>query len=104
MVARSHISRYPPPDGLPVVPGPGAGPKGAAVIRGCRDGFRILPRNFGRAGHHEIDDPAYDQAEDRLAYTPPRLRYGGHNLKIVATDSGENTTIHQNGIRVLRPR
>lgn len=52
----------------------------------------------------EVTDFAYDQGEDRLSYTPRRLGYGGHNLKIVATDSGENTTIHQHNFRVLRPR
>ena len=52
----------------------------------------------------EVTGFAYDGGDDRLAYTPPRLGYGGHNLKIVATDSGENTTIHQHGFRVLRPR
>ena len=52
----------------------------------------------------EVTDFAYDGGEDRLAHTPPRLGYGGHNLKIVATDSGEDTTIHQHNFRVLRPR
>jgi hypothetical protein len=52
----------------------------------------------------EVADFTYNGSEDRLAYTPPRLRYGGHSLKSVATDSCDNTTIHQNGFKVLRPR
>lgn len=52
----------------------------------------------------EVTDFAYDGSEDRLAHTTGRLAYGSHSLKIVATDSGENTTIHQHGFRVLRPR
>jgi len=52
----------------------------------------------------EVTDFVYDQNEDRLGHTTPRLDYGRHNLKIVATDSGENTTIHQHNFRVLRPR
>ncbi len=52
----------------------------------------------------EVTGFAYDQNEDRLGYTTPRLNYGRHNLKIVATDSGYNTTIHQHGFRVLRSR
>lgn len=52
----------------------------------------------------EVTDFDYDGGEDRLAHTTGRLAYGGHNLKIVATDSGENTTIHQHNFRVLRRR
>jgi len=52
----------------------------------------------------EVTDFAYDQSEDRLGHTTGRLAYGGHNLKIVATDSGYNTTIHQHNFRVLRRR
>ena len=52
----------------------------------------------------EVAQFAYDGGEDRLAYTPPRLGYGGHSLKIVATDPGENTAIRQHNFRVLRPR
>ncbi len=51
----------------------------------------------------EITGFAYDGGEDRLAHTTRRLAYGGHNLKIVATDSGQNTT-HQHNFRVLRRR
>ena len=52
----------------------------------------------------EVTDFAYDQNEDRLGYTTPTLDYGRHSLKIMATDSGDNTTIHQHGFRVLRSR
>lgn len=52
----------------------------------------------------QITDFAYDGGEDRLAHTTGTLAYGGHNLKIVATDSGENAAIHQHNFRVLRRR
>lgn len=52
----------------------------------------------------EATNFAYDGGEDRLTHTTGKLAYGGHNLKIVATDSGENATIHQHNFRVLKRR
>lgn len=49
----------------------------------------------------EATNFAYDGGDDSLAYTTGRLAYGSHSLKIVATDSGDNTTIHQHNFRVL---
>ena len=52
----------------------------------------------------EETDFAYDGGKDRLGHTTRRPAYGRHNLKIVATDSGGNTTVHRHNLRVLRPR
>jgi len=47
------------------------------------------------------DNFSYDAGTDRLTYTPPRLAFGRHAVKIVATDAGGETT-YSWGFKVVR--
>ena len=44
----------------------------------------------------------YAPGNDRLTYTAPKLAYGGHRIKVVATDGAGNTTIKTWGFKVVR--
>ena len=47
------------------------------------------------------DNFSYDAGTDRLTYTPPRLAFGRHAVKIVVTDAGGETT-YSWGFKVVR--
>jgi thermitase len=48
------------------------------------------------------DNFSYDAGTDRLTYTPPRLAFGRHVVKVVAEDAAGNVTTYTWGFKVVR--